>query len=531
MQESQWAGHEEVGYVKQKEPCGKKAQKLRGVIPNSTILRLLTEIVLSFVRPYAETYSSEHCLNARVLGASKGGQTLDIALTAQLALMCGRDDMDRAACGQMDIRNFHDSMSRTEMYNCQVRRGIPRIWSVAAIRLQICPAVKLCVRNTTTPVIPRSRGALTGNNLAPWFGRLMVEDAFLAAMPLIQSLGYSFMGISLQPMAWSDNIMAFGKSPSVVARTLAQISDILALKHLHIKEDSCEIVPASTRRLRWPSMRAGALSFDVKDEMKSLGFWISCNGDTTRNKSTMLGILRGKLALMDKRFSAVSQTVKAFWWKLHSRGAISYFAPFIGINRTTMRALEPIINAASRKLLNVRARFNVSSELSRVREQYDACIQSFFCGSIVRYVGHTFRHANHAVCQLLSLPLQGRLTQLRLQGRRRVPSETAQANRNLFVDLGIHISEAIAGSLDVRGHAGPVFRWGDGWFWELGDNGPGWRFAKDDKAAIACRINLLLNLFRRKRDDPILAIADALAPSFLQDVADEPRQSQNALQF
>ena len=159
-----------------------------------------------------------------------------------------------------------------------------------------------------------------------------------------------------------------------------------------------------------------------------------------------------------------------------------------------------------------------------MRERYNACIQTYLCDSIVRYIGHTFRHIDQPICQLMSLPLQRRLTHLRLQGQRRVPSETAQTNRNFLVALGMHVGEAIAGALDVRGHAGPVFRWGEGWFWEMGELGPGWHFAKNDKAAIACRSKLLLELFRRKQGDPILAIADVIFPESLADLADEPRQ-------
>ena len=45
-------------------------------------------------------------MDVEVLGASKGGQPLDIAHCAQLTMMAGRDDNDRAACGHFDIRIF-----------------------------------------------------------------------------------------------------------------------------------------------------------------------------------------------------------------------------------------------------------------------------------------------------------------------------------------------------------------------------------------------------------------------------------------
>ena len=113
--------------IKQKVSGSTSAQKLRGIIPNTTVLRLLTNVVLAVVRPFSARYSEDNGLNVEVLGASKGGQTMDMAHTAQYALMWGRDDGDKAACGQMDIKNYHDSMSRSEMWRCQMRRDIPTV--------------------------------------------------------------------------------------------------------------------------------------------------------------------------------------------------------------------------------------------------------------------------------------------------------------------------------------------------------------------------------------------------------------------
>ena len=106
VRDEPWQGLEEYGYVKQKVLGGKSCEKLRGIIPNSTVLRLLSFVVLDVVRPIADAYSTTNGLASRVLGASKGGQTVDIVHTAQLCLQCGRDNEDRAACGQMDIKNY-----------------------------------------------------------------------------------------------------------------------------------------------------------------------------------------------------------------------------------------------------------------------------------------------------------------------------------------------------------------------------------------------------------------------------------------
>ena len=67
------------------------------------------------------------------------------------------------------------------MWRCQRRRGISTCWSSAAIRLQRCPRVKLWLRSEHTCVLRRSREGLTGNSLAAWFGKMLVEDAFMVS--------------------------------------------------------------------------------------------------------------------------------------------------------------------------------------------------------------------------------------------------------------------------------------------------------------------------------------------------------------
>ena len=218
-------------------------------------------------------------------------------------------------------------------------------------------------------------------------------------------LNYRFMGLTLRPMAWPDNVVAFGRSARQAASALRCIADVLHLRHLTVKEDSTEIVPASTRRLRWRKVRSQYLSFEVVDEMKVLGYWLTCNGDHVRNMSTMRGALRGKLAMMDKRFASVPRMVKAKWRQLQFRGVVGFYAPFIGLGRTIMRQLAPVNNSGARKVLGVRPFYTNGSELNRVQEHYRICVQTFFCHSIVQYLGHCFRHIEIPISRLLSLPV------------------------------------------------------------------------------------------------------------------------------
>ena len=148
--------------------------------------------------------------------------------------------------------------------------------------------------------------------------------------------------------------------------------------------------------------------------------------------------------MMDKRFVGVPMAAKAKWWQLQFRGFVSYYAAYIGITCNIMKALAPPSNGATRKVLGVPPSFNVSSELQRVQREFNICVQSYYCKSLVGYIGHCFRHVGHPVTKLMSLPLAGRLDSLRQQ-RPRDPSGSAQSARAFLTSIGIDLRNLVAG--------------------------------------------------------------------------------------
>ena len=116
---------------------------------------------------------------------------------------------------------------------------------------------------------------------------------------------------------------------------------------------------------------------------------------------------------------------------------------------------------------------------------------------------------SHPISKLFSLPLAGRLSSLRFE-RRRDPSGTASVAREVLNNLGISVGTLIAGRPDVRGHSGYVFRWGEGWFEEIRDGGPGWIFEREDTSAIETRVNLLLDVFTPRRRSGLPALMNLL---------------------
>ena len=179
-------------------------------------------------------------------------------------------------------------------------------------------------------------------------------------------------------MAWSDNIVAFANSPSRVARVLSIIARQLESMHLHIKDGSLEIVPASTRRQRWAAIRDGPYEFTVTDETKILGYYVACNGDTGRSRATLIGALRGRLSSMDKRFSLASTAARARWCRQQYCGFVGFFAAFLGIDCTILRQMGIICNLGARQVYRLPRSFNSHVTLRQIRQEFNINAEYLF---------------------------------------------------------------------------------------------------------------------------------------------------------
>ena len=264
------------------------------------------------------------------------------------------------------------------------RRNIPPSLCSAALRLQRCPVVTLNVRDTSTGLVERTRGALTGNSLAPLFGRILVEDVFIGAHCLTDPLSYRFLGTVIHPMAWSDNLVVFGSSVRQTAKCLSILAEHLESKFLRVKEHSGEIVPASSRKLLWHSVKYGPHAFAVVAESRVLGYHLSCNGDTSRNRCAMIGSLRGVLHRMSKNFARVLAASRAFWWKTQFRGTVNFHAAFVGCSKPVFQEIGVVANLGARKVGNLPRRHN--NDLTALKSHFNLCVQSFFARCVVRFM-------------------------------------------------------------------------------------------------------------------------------------------------
>ena len=327
-QDVSWDGFSETGYVRMKELGCVSVQKTRGIVPQSTFVRVLTNLTIAKIKPLIDDFSQNNNFMHRVLGANKGGQILHIVSCCQHALELGRHDYDGSAVAQMDIRTYHDRIDRGQVFSSLISRGVSLPWCLAALRTQRCPQVNLKVKSAITPIIRRQKGAMTGSRLAAFLERILVEDAFLRADAEVYDQCFRIAGYTVLPFAWSDNIVFIAKSVRQAAQGLRRISQI--------KAGSAEIVFASTRRHEWQQVALDGMIFDVVSSFRCLGYILACNGDTSATRDRMLGALRGALCnnhgWLSKQF--VPQCLKARWWKQQISGSTGWIAPFVILGRS-----------------------------------------------------------------------------------------------------------------------------------------------------------------------------------------------------
>ena len=102
--------------------------------------------------------------------------------------------------------------------------------------------------------------------------------------------------------------------------------------------------------------------------------------------------------------------------------------------------------------------------LTLIKSNHNICLHDFYARVVVKWLGHCFRHVAHPVTRLLSLPLDGRLAELRMQGVRGEVSAAAWSIFESLTNLGVEVEPPVSGSLSARGQPAYPIRWGEGWF-------------------------------------------------------------------
>merc|ERR1712110_1253611 len=100
-------------------------------------------------------------------------------MTMKCILRIGRDNHNKAVVWQADIKQFHDNLNWKQVRWSMKKRGIPDNLAEAALRIQRATELNLNIQCFNIGRLKRTKGALTGNPLAPLMGWITVEDILL----------------------------------------------------------------------------------------------------------------------------------------------------------------------------------------------------------------------------------------------------------------------------------------------------------------------------------------------------------------
>ena len=163
-------------------------------------------------------------------------------------------------------------------------------------------------------------------------------------------------------------------------------------------------------------------------------------------------------------------------------------------------------------MIGLLARYNVHDHLKAVQSEFKIDLQVFFVQTVVKWLGHCFRHCHQPITLLLSLPLDGRLAELRSCGSETPLSFSALASWLNLTEVGLDVDFPVSGRPDTRGTSGNAIRWGAGWFGPIRDGGVGWEFDRGAEAEVAERVRILMRLFQKSRAGSTLAVEDSPLP-------------------
>ena len=317
-----------TGYVKAKEPGCILAEKTRGIIPQSTILRALHGAIGKLLRPTLDEYSKHHGLDQFVLGSGSGQQPLDILFPLSQCIEKGLDRGGRTAICQADIATFHDSIAWGATAKSLLSRGVQPGLVFAALRLHMHPPVRMITGNVISAVIPRSRGLLTGASTAGLLARMPTEDALAACRPLWQDKGFVVNeSLKLQAMMWSDNVFTVGSSLNEASGMMADLADALfAVGGYSLKPSSKEALYSCTWTYTSYSVKLAGDEWTVKPHLRALGHVLSCTGHCGRCIQDTIGCLWrafwANSKLLRCRRASLESRLRA--WDIISAGILEY---------------------------------------------------------------------------------------------------------------------------------------------------------------------------------------------------------------
>ena len=149
---------------------------LRAIVPMSSCVRLLDRVLSLELEVHINGILP--CIPGFFVGAQRHTQCLDIAHGAALFIEKALDSHSEGSIAQADLRRYFDELPTLRILRWLIKQGVDRGLVAAIGRLQLLTTIVVSSGLYSCRVRDRSRGGLTGSNLALLLSRIPVEDAF-----------------------------------------------------------------------------------------------------------------------------------------------------------------------------------------------------------------------------------------------------------------------------------------------------------------------------------------------------------------
>ena len=169
---------------------------VRLIIPMGAIVSFLDRILAILLEP-AIGAQLPLCPGIFV-GARRYTQAQDIGHSLSLVVEKSLDNLSQGCIAQADIKPYFDFLPVLKILMFLRARGVDMSLLAAVARPQLLTGVSLCVGTSFFDIKHRSRGGLTGSQLALLLARIPVESTLLELSDSLTSLGYECDGYVLK---------------------------------------------------------------------------------------------------------------------------------------------------------------------------------------------------------------------------------------------------------------------------------------------------------------------------------------------
>ena len=209
---------------------GKKSSRtpacdVRAIVPQCSLSKLVDNILssllfdrLTFLLPKRPGV---------FVGAQRFTQAKDLGAGVQLLMEKGLDMKSQSACAQADIARYFDSLPVLLCVNWLLAKKVERALLAALLRHQLLTGLEIRRGSAVFSIVGRSRGGLTGSNIARTLARIPVESVFLEVLPLCFDRGFGACSGRLVFGSWVDNIYTAAHTPDDACDLLTIVFDRL----------------------------------------------------------------------------------------------------------------------------------------------------------------------------------------------------------------------------------------------------------------------------------------------------------------